>query len=302
MRKFSITSFLLFLISSLPFPLLYILSDIAWFVLYHLIGYRKKVVRMNLANSFPEMSSKERRSIERKFYRFLPDLMLEAMKMRTLTAGEMKKRMPFANPEVITDFLDRGRPVVVVSAHYGNWEWGIYRLGLATDKPLLIIYKPLSDQNFDRTFNEIRSRFGALMVPMKEALRQILKHRDQPHMSVFVADQAPPYQGSDYAIDFLNQPTLVFTGPGRIAQKLDAPMVYCHIDRVRRGYYSCRFTLLTEHPNEMTVHGLTDLHNRFTESMIRNKPELWLWSHKRWKRKPKTVQEESKIVQEESPQ
>lgn len=291
MRRFSISSFLLFLISSLPFFFLYILSDLAYFILYRIIGYRREVVRMNLANSFPDKTPGERRAIEKKFFRFLPDLMVEALKMRTITADQMKQRMDFVNPELITDFLDQGRPVVVVTAHYGNWEWGIYRLGLITDKPLLIIYKPLSNKNFDRIFNEIRSRFGALMVPMKQTLRQIMKHRNQPHLSVFVADQVPPHQGTDYAIEFLNQPTLVFTGGGRIAQKLNAPMVFCHIDRVGRGYYSCRFTTLSDRPNDLTVHELTDLHNQFTETIIRNKPELWLWSHKRWKRKPKDLQE-----------
>ena len=287
MQRFSISSFLLYLTSSLPFSFLYMLSNFAYFVLYHIIGYRRKVVRQNLANSFPEKTPEERKVIERKFFRFLPDLMVEALKMRTITRDQMLKRMDFVNPEVITDFLGQGRPVVILTAHYGNWEWGIYRLGIMTEKPVLIIYKPLTNKKFDRIFNEVRSRFGALMVPMKQTLRQVMKHRDQPHLSVFVADQAPPYQGSDYAVEFLNQPTLVFTGAGRIAQKLDAPMVYCHIDRVRRGYYSCRFTILTDRPNDFTVHELADQYNQFTEEIIRNKPELWLWSHNRWKRKPK---------------
>lgn len=297
MRRFSISSFFLYLISSLPFKFLYIVSDVAYWVVYRIMGYRKKVVRKNLSLSFPQKSALERKEIEKKFYRFLPDLMVEALKMRTITATEMKKRMHFVNPEVMTDYLDKGCPVVVLTAHYGNWEWGIYRLGLMTDKPLLIIYKPLSNKNFDSIFNKIRSRFGALMVPMQQTLRQVLKHKNQPHLSVFVADQAPPYQGSDYAISFLNQSTLVFTGAGRIAQKIDAPMVYCHIDRVSRGHYSCQFTLLTDSPKDFTVHELTDRYNHFAEKIIQNKPELWLWSHNRWKRKPKIQSTQMQVTE-----
>lgn len=287
MNRKAIASALLYLVSCLPYTVFYFISDMVGFVLYKVIGYRRAVVRQNLANSFPEKSIAERKKIELKFFHYLPDLLVESVKMRTMTKEEVNKRMVLLNPEEMYKHLDAGRPVVAVTAHYGNWEWGIYSLGLMTKNPVMIIYKPLSNQKYDEIFSDIRSRFGAIMVPMKQTLRKIMAYKDKPHVSVFVADQAPPYQAHDFAVNFLNQPTLVFTGAARIAQKLNAPMVYCHIDRVKRGYYTCQFTTLHDNPVDSTVEELTTVYNRFAEAIIRQRPELWLWSHKRWKRKPK---------------
>lgn len=286
MRRFSLTSILIFLISLLPFRVLYVISDFVYILLYRVIGYRVQVVRENLQNSFPEKSEVERRQIEKKFYRYLPDLMVEAVKMRSLSERELRKRFVVRNPELVQSFLRNNRSVVGITAHYANWELGIFGLNSVMVDPVLIIYKPLANPKFDSIFNAIRSRFGAIMVPMKQTLRHIVRYKDVPHMSIFVSDQTPTYEESDYFIQFLNQPTLVFTGASRIAQRLDAPVVYCHINRIKRGYYENTFVVLTESPNDYTVHELTDLYNRFTEQIIKNKPELWLWSHRRWKRKP----------------
>lgn len=293
MRRVSFTSTFIYLISILPFPVLYFISDLLYLVLYHVAGYRKKVVRENLANAFPEKSAAERKEIERTFYRFLPDLIVETVKMRSLSGKDLKKRFQFTNPELMVKYMNEGRQVVGVTAHYANWELGIHGLNMLSDHPVLIVYKPLANAGFDRIFNAIRSRFGAIMVPMKQTLRYIVRYKDVPHLSIFVSDQTPRYEESDYFIQFLNQPTLVFTGAARIAKRLDAPVVYCHIDRVRRGYYQTTFTLLTDRPNDYSVNELTDLYNRFTEDIIKNKPELWLWSHRRWKRKPLEKHQES---------
>lgn len=287
MNRKALASALLYVVSSLPYTVLYFISDVVGFVLYRVIGYRRSVVQQNLANSFPEKSSEERKAIELKFFHYLPDLLVESVKMRTMTKEEVNRRMVLQNPEEMHKHLNAGRPVVAVTAHYGNWEWGIYSLGLMTNNPVMIIYKPLSNRKYDEIFSDIRSRFGAIMVPMKQTLRKVMAFKDKPHVSVFVADQTPPYQAHDFAVKFLNQPTLVFTGAARIAQKINAPMVYCHIDRLKRGYYTCQFTTLHDNPVDSTVEELTTLYNRFAEAIIRQRPELWLWSHKRWKRKPK---------------
>lgn len=289
MRKISATSVLIYLVSIMPFPILYLLSDFMYLVLYKIVGYRTKVVRENLRKSFPHKSKEELRQIEREFYRFLPDVILEALKMRTITPKQLNKRFTIENPQELKRHFAEGRAVVGVTAHYANWEWGLHKSSLDNDVPFLVLYKPLSNKGFDKVFNAIRSRFGAIMVPMKQSLRYLAKYRNTPHLSMFVADQSPGYQESDYFINFLNQPTLVFTGPARIAQKMNAALVYCHIDRVKRGRYTCRYTTLTEDPNSMSAHELTDVHNRFTEQIIINKPALWMWSHRRWKRKPRTT-------------
>lgn len=288
MRRFSFTTLLVNFVSVLPFPVLYMLSDVFYLVLYRLIGYRRKVVRENLRNAFPHKTASERLQIERKFFKHLPDVVLEAMKMRTISAAEINRRFRIVNQEEVQQHLDAGRPVVGISAHYANWEWGLHKLSLSVNDPVLIIYKPLSNRKFDEAFNAIRARFGAMMVPMKQTLRYLAKYRNQPHISIFLADQSPRYEESDYAIEFLNQQTLVFTGPAKMAHRMDAAMVYCHMDRVKRGFYQCTFTTLAAHSKDFSVHELTDLHTRFTENIIINKPEWWLWSHRRWKRKPNT--------------
>ncbi len=288
MRKSSVLSFFIYLISLLPFWVLYACSDVLYVLLYHVVGYRKKVVRENLHNAFPEKTEKERKRIERKFYRFLPDLIVEAVKMRSISAKEVEKRIVIYGREELDRHFRAGKGVVGVTAHYANWELGIHRLSLLTENPVLIIYKPLHNKTVDALYNAIRGRFGALMVPMKQTLRKIVAFRQQPHISMFVADQTPTYRDSDYFIPFLNQETLVYTGAEKIARMTNFPVVFCHIDRVRRGHYCCTFTTLVENPADVPGHGITDIHNKFTEDIIRQRPEWWLWSHRRWKRKPKT--------------
>lgn|SRR5690606_8745539 len=288
MRNVSVLSVFIHLFSLLPFRVLYVLSDLGYMLLYHIIGYRKAVVFQNLRNAFPEKSEEERRAIARKFYRFLPDLLVEAVKMRSITASDVEKRMTLRQTEELYRHLRAGKGVIGVTAHYGNWELGIHRLSLMTEYPTLIIYKPLRNKAVDTVYNAIRSRFGAIMVPMKQTLRKIVAFRDRPHISMFVADQTPGRSNSHYFIDFLNQKTPVYTGVEKIAKATGFPVVFCHIDRVKRGRYCCTFSTLVEDPSALPEHGITDIHNKFTEDIIRRKPELWLWSHRRWKRKATT--------------
>lgn len=284
--KQKIIAALLYSLSLLPFWFLYLVSDFLYLLLFYVFGYRKKVVLENLKNSFPEKTDAERALIAKKFYKFFPDLIIEAIKMMTIRRQTVLKRIELVNEEEVLKYFDQGRSVIAVTAHYANWELGIHRLSLMTDRPKLIIYKPLNNQAFNNVYNALRCRFGATMVPMKQILRHILKLKDTPHISVFVADQTPTYQDSDYFMDFLNQDTLVFTGTERIARITKAPIVYCHIGRkAKRGHYYCKFTTLVENPDEYAAHEITHLHNRFTEQMIREQPEYWLWSHRRWKRK-----------------
>jgi len=284
--KPTILSAIIYLLSLLPFWALYILSDILCFILYHIIKYRRKIVEENIANSFPNKSQKERKEIEREFYPFLGDLIVENIKMRTMSASQSKTRLKLLNPEVPLDYLANSQSIILVSSHYANWEWGIHSLSIMTDKPSLIIYKPLSDKTFGEIYNKMRSRFGATMVPMKQTLRKIIEYKDRVHTSVFLADQTPTWSETNYFIPFLNQETLVFKGIERIAVKTNYPVIYCHIDRVKRGYYNARFTTLIEEPANYAKNEITKIHTQFLERIIQEKPELWLWSHKRWKHKP----------------
>ncbi|NGM63864.1 lysophospholipid acyltransferase family protein [Sphingobacterium sp. SGR-19] len=285
MKKKSI-DVLLYMLSLLPFWVLYGISNVLYYLLFYIVQYRKRVVFDNLQNSFPEKSEQERYQLAKKFYRFFPDLVVEAIKMRTMSAAQVLESIELLNPEEVYRHFEQNKGVIGVTAHYGNWELGIYRLSLMTDKPRLVIYKPLNDKAFNEVYNGLRSRFGATMVPMKQILRHIVRMKDMPYISMFVADQTPTYQDSDYFMEFLNQETLVYTGTERIARLSKSPVVYCHIGRKKtRGRYFCKFTTLVENPGDYQEHEITQIHNRFTEQMIREQPEYWLWTHRRWKRK-----------------
>ncbi len=280
-------TFFLSIMAALPLSVLYFFSTFLYYILYYIIGYRKNVVYKNLKNSFPEKSDEERKIIAKKFYRYFADLIVEIVKMKTISRQEMSKRVSVINPELVANFLNNGQSIMIVTGHYANWEWGIPRYALMTDQPLLAIYKPLSNKEFEKTFNDMRIRFGGKMVVMRDTIRQIFAHKDQVHSTVFLGDQTPTRTGSDYFIDFLNQPTLVFKGIEKIARKTNYPIVYCHIDRIKRGYYQVEFTTLVKNPSETKENEITLIHSLFLENIIKRKPELWLWSHKRWKHKPK---------------
>lgn len=287
----NLLKFTLWLLSKFPFWILYIISDILFVLVYHIIGYRKKVVFKNLRNSFPEKSEVEIESIARKFYKYLPDIIVEAIKMYSITEKEVVKRIELLNPEEVYRHFDNGKAVIGVTAHYCNWELGIHRLSLMTQQPRLVIYKPLNNKNFDEIYNNIRTRFGATMVPMKQILRHIVKLRNTPHISMFVADQTPLHQDSDYYMPFMNQEALVYTGTERIAKLTNNPVVFCEIGRKeKRGHYFCKFTTLVEDPSICEQYEITQIHNKFTEEIIKKEPAYWLWSHNRWKRQRKLAE------------
>ncbi|ERJ58072.1 hypothetical protein M472_04770 [Sphingobacterium paucimobilis HER1398] len=268
--------------------MLYAISDVLYILIYHVLGYRKKVVYKNLRNSFPEKTEAEIKEIAKKFYRYFPDIIVEVIKMFSINPKEVEKRIELLNPEEVYRHFDAGKGVIGVTAHYGNWELGIHRLSLMTDFDRLVIYKPLNNNDINQIYNGVRTRFGATMVPMKQILRHIVRLKNTPHISMFVADQTPVYQDSDYYMTFLNQETLVYTGTERIAKMTGNPVVFCHIGRKqKRGYYFCKFTTLVEQPSEYGDHEITHIHNEFTEQIIREQPQYWLWSHNRWKRQRK---------------
>ncbi|HUH19711.1 lysophospholipid acyltransferase family protein [Albibacterium sp.] len=284
--KSKVLSTTIHLISILPFGVLYVLSDIISFFLRRVIRYRKAVIMENLQSAFPDKSIEEREEIKNKFYQFLADLVIENLKMKTMTVAQSKKRLRLLNPEIILNYLNNHQSIIIVTGHYANWEWGIHSLSLMTNHPSLIIYKPINDPIFEDLYNKMRSRFGAIMVPMKQTLRKIIEYKDQTHSSVFLGDQTPTKKESKYFIPFLNQQTSVFKGIEKIAKKTNNPVIYCHIDRIKRGYYTAKFTILAEEPAKFLEDEITNIHTKFLDDIICKRPELWLWSHKRWKHKP----------------
>ncbi|SKB34285.1 lysophospholipid acyltransferase family protein [Daejeonella lutea] len=286
---FGLVSILLKLISLLPFWLLYLISDLLFILLYHVFKYRRKVVHNNLANSFPNRSAAERAGIEKRFYKFLADMIMESTKSISITKKELQQRYQFENLEAISRHLEAGRSVIAVSGHYGNWEWGPLGIPSELDRDVLVVYKPLSDTKFDQLITKVRARFGTIMVPMKQTLRKITEYKNTPHVLVLVGDQTPVREESQYFTDFLNQPTAVFLGVEKIASKTNSPVVYFSIKRIKRGHYKSVVEPLIENPNDCSEYEITTAHTKKLEDLIEKQPDYWLWSHKRWKFKPEDI-------------
>lgn len=286
---FGITAFILYLVSLLPFFLLYLLSDILYFFLYYIIKYRRKVVLMNLSNSFPEKSKLDIENIEKRFYHYLADLIMETVKSMSISASEIKKHFVIKNPELLKNYLQNGQSIIAVTGHYGNWEWGSLAIGLELKEKVLVVYKPLSNKRFEGMINVMRSKFGSVMVPMKQTLRKVLEYKNEPNILILVGDQTPTREESQFFTTFLNQPTAVFLGVEKIAQMLDNPIFYVSINKIKRGYYECVIKSLFDKPSQMDKHVITETHLKELEKTIRYKPEYWLWSHKRWKFSPNNL-------------
>ncbi|HEY0669433.1 MAG TPA: lysophospholipid acyltransferase family protein [Sphingobacteriaceae bacterium] len=284
--SFFITVGLLYFISLLPFFVLYIFSDVLYIILFYVIKYRRKVVQENLLNAYPEKSIEERLRTEKKFYRFLADMIFESIKMFTITEKEINKRFSYTNLHVATKFLDAGRSVIAVTGHYSNWEWGSLSISANVKTPVLVVYKPLSDKKFENVLNRVRAKFGSVMIAMKQTLRKLVEYKGQPYMLVLLGDQTPVRGETQYFTSFLNQPTAVFLGIEKIARSTNSPVLFFTINRVKRGYYNAEVTILTENPQDTAPYEITNAHTRKLEQIINEKPEFWLWSHKRWKFKP----------------
>ncbi|GAA4087583.1 lysophospholipid acyltransferase family protein [Mucilaginibacter panaciglaebae] len=277
----------LYLISLLPFWLLYILADVLFVLLYYLVGYRRKVTQANLRNAFPEKTDVERSGIEKKYYRYLADLILEAIKMTTISQSELQRRVVCTNPELVKSYEAAGKSVTAVAGHYCNWEWAGLEFSIHTR--LFVIYKSLANNIFDKFFIKTRSRFGAVVVPMAQALRSSVAHKNEFTVSVYAGDQTPPLATAQYFTDFLNQPTAVFLGIEKIARLIDSVVIFYDMKRIKRGYYTYTVVPLVENTKESAAHEITEAHVKYLEMMIRREPQYWIWSHRRWKFKPENV-------------
>jgi KDO2-lipid IV(A) lauroyltransferase len=274
------------IITLLPLPVLYIFSDFLYLVLYYVVSYRRNVVATNLKNSFPEKTDKELKIIEKKFYRHLSDILVETFKSTHMTRANQKKRFTYSNLEIIDKLREEKRDIIAIMGHYNNWEWPTllpYYLKYKT----IIIYKPLQNKYFNRFINNHRSEHGIVLTPTSQVIREIINYRkkDINTVSVFISDQIPSKGDIKYWTTFLNQDTAVFTGAGKIASKYDMAVVFFHVQKVKRGYYNLNIELLFDHTEGLSEEVITEKHVRRLEEIIKEKPEYWIWSHRRWKHK-----------------
>jgi KDO2-lipid IV(A) lauroyltransferase len=275
---------LLWLLHLLPERVLFLFSDFLYLIIYYVAGYRKKVVYDNLRRAFPELSNLEIRGIAKKFYRHLSDLILESAVSHFDSDKQYLNRISYTNPELLNALYDKGKQVIGVTAHYGNWEF-LISMGAITGFSVLGAYKPLKNRYFDRMIKKSRERFNTLPVPMEMIVRaMILHHRDGiPAISIFVADQRPVFEHIQYWTKFLGQDTPLYLGAEKLARKLDAAVVFLKIRKAERCRYQVEAELICEEPGKLEPFGITEAHVRILERLIREAPEYWLWSHRRWK-------------------
>lgn len=281
---FYLIYFPLFLLSLLPLPLLYVLSDFLFFIVFHLTGYRKKVVTNNMHNSFPLKSEKEIEILVKKFYRHFCDLIVESIKLLSITQKETIKRciIPDHSLHLLNQLHAQGKSLILVLGHYGNWELGGLSFSAQINHCSQFIYKPLSNEQFDTMMIRVRTRFGARVLAMQNALREMLKNRNEITATAFIADQTPAPE-SAYWTQFLNQDTPVFWGTEKIARKLNYPVVFINVKKKKRGFYELTAEMLVENPSSTKDGEITEIHTRRLEKEITQQPEYWLWSHRRWK-------------------
>lgn len=273
-------------LSILPYGLLYLLSDGFYLLIYNILGYRRKVVLQNLRNSFPGLNDREIKSIERKFYHHLCDLIIESLKNFHVNARSASKRYKLLNPDLLDKYYRENRSVALIGGHLGNWEGYALSLPIYFKHYPLGIYTPLNNKFLDKKVKRSRSRFGTEMIDkslFKERMEQL--EGTKPLLPVFVGDQAPFNVKRAHWMEFLHQDTPVFKGTERYARRYNMPVVYFEIQKVKRGYYEAELKVVTENPLETADGEITEKHTRLLEESIRKQPGIWLWSHRRWKRK-----------------
>lgn len=289
-----------YLVSKLPYRALYVISDIANLVLYHIVRYRRDIVRRNITSAFPEKSLEECISIERGFYKWFCDYFVETVKLMSVSRQELLRHIEFRGTDKIEECFDRGQTCAGILGHYGNWEL-LSATGLVIKKHpeavIGLIYHPLRSQLFDRLFINMRQSMGGVCVPKKDILRYLVSFRSQNLMNLFgyIADQAPRYRNIHLWLPFLNHDTPVFTGAERIMRKMNNAVFYIDVERPERGKYIYTFKLMTDKPGEMPEFEITKKFFVMLEQTIRREPRFYLWSHNRWKRTREEFDKEFKI-------
>jgi KDO2-lipid IV(A) lauroyltransferase len=277
-----------YLVSLLPLRLLYVISDLLYLIVCHGIHYRRRVIRKNLAEAFPEKSEAERLQIEHGFYRFFCDYMMETVKMLSMSKKQMERRMTYGGMDRVRRDLTE-RDCILYLGHYCNWEWIASISHHLRDMEYVKagqIYHELQNKTFDRLFLHSRGRFGGLNIEMHQALRTLVRLRQQRQRYIigFISDQSPSWNYVNMWTDFLNHKTSFFVGAENIAKLTDATVYYVDVRRVKRGYYHAEFIPMTDAPKSFPNYELTVEYGHLLEQTIRREPQYWLWSHNRWKR------------------
>src|SRR5258706_1547556 len=291
MNFFSALLYYLFLfpLSLLPERVMYAFSDAFYFIYYHWLGYRKKVVVGNLKKSLPEKTDAEIKKIMKKFYRHFCDIFLEGIKTFTASEKYITDRVQVVNGELLENYYHQNRSVILATGHYANWEWPALAFIRHSSHHALGIYKPVSNKFFDKKLQQTRSKFGLTLMAIREVAKYFEEHKTIACSYGFIFDQSPSNPDKGHWVTFLNQNTVVLTGVERYARQYDFPVIYGKITKQKRGMYRIEYELVTDTPQQTRNGEITEAIMRINEKLILAAPEFYLWTHRRWKYKRNTV-------------
>ena len=274
---------ILWVISRLPFPIVYLISDFFYFITYYIIGYRKEVIRNNIKTAFPEKDDKEVTRLAKKSTQHFCDIFIEMIKSMGMSKESMKKRFTCSNPEMVNAFAKAKQPIIIMFGHQASYEWTMV-LDDVLDYKVYAVYKPLKNKQFNDLIVHIRKKFNSEMVAMKQATALMSKSvENEAALFALIADQSPKAGRAQYFTNFFNKPSAVFKGAERIAIEHGTAVVFLKIKKVKRGYYETEFVTISKNGSETKDWEITDKFFQLLEEQIVKQPEYYLWSHKRWK-------------------
>jgi KDO2-lipid IV(A) lauroyltransferase len=271
-------------LTRVPLPLLHATATFVYFVAFYVLRWRRAQTARDIANAFPEKSAAERAAIQRRSYRRAADTVMEAVWGFGASAEALRQRVTMENPQIVRACADAGQTVVLLTAHYANWEWLLLAAGVHFDIPINVVYQPQRVAAIDDFFRNARSRFGSKLIARKEFIFELMTHGSEPRAYALIADQTPKPHDPKHWTQFLHQDTAFFVGAGRIARFLDAQVVYVGMERVRRGAYAVRLTVLAEPPyDDGADEVIVERYAQALEQAVRKEPASFLWLQKRWK-------------------
>lgn len=276
---------IIWLLSKLPMSILYFISDFIYFVLYYIIGYRKKIVHNNLKLSFPVKSQKEILIIEKKSFRHFVDTFVEMIKSFTISESEISKRFVFTNPEILDNLHNKNKSIILMAGHYANWEWATLYISKVIKFESYGAYKKIKNKYFDKKIKQSRNRFGSHLVASKQFVKLIIKNANSNRLSLYglLSDQSPKLHKTNYWSSFMGVKVPLQTGPEILSKKFNLPVIYLETEKVKRGYYKSTIHILAENPKDFKDFQITELFTKALENQIYNKPESYFWTHKRFK-------------------
>lgn len=275
---------LLWLISILPFRVFYWLSDFVYFLVYYVLGYRKKVVRENLALTLPHLNDNERKKIEKKFYQHMCDMFMEMIKTMTISPEEMDKRFTVTNIEVLRDYEQKGKSIVLLASHYASWEW-LMTLNKKMKFSSIAVYKKIANPYFDKLVRKIRSKYDAELVETRKTIPLMAQNQREGILSLYglASDQSPKMDRIFHWKTFMGVEVPVHTGAELLAKKYDLSVLFVKVEKIKRGFYQATFVPICDNPKEFGEFEITEMYLKEVEKQILETPEYYLWTHKRWK-------------------